>query len=257
MIDHRNSISMIFLARFCRCDKTGVRIILFFLMSFVFACSDPEFTLKPLESRINITILPLLSLATDYQNLDISMDSLAIISLKTDFVEAEEPIDWDAHVLMAYQNPFRASSIHERHNTTFYVTGEAERIAYEPIIEVKKYISAYGQWGLLGLATVQSTRDMAAFVQYRFKVKDSTGNSIDSFLVVGTSSGDPKTYSRSQLMREANYLAACQFANQLAYRLYKSRRISITGQRVKYDFPTERRRRYLSHMKKLVEGSNK
>ncbi len=221
-------------------------------------CSPLNFTLKPYTPKIGIIISPLENLAADYQYAQIPMDSLAAIAVGNDFIEVEEFDPNYGSIIMAYQNPFRYLPNNLRNEASYFIRGEVERFAYEPIVEVKKYIENYALYGWLGLAlSKEDNKAMGAYVQYRFYVMDKKGITIDSFLIVGASSGDPKVVSRKKLTEKANYIAAYQFSAYLASRFTKEHKISVQRQQVEYYYPSERMWRYVEYMKELIGRGSK
>jgi hypothetical protein len=160
---------------------------------------------------------------------------LASIALSPEFYDIHEPDFNNYHLMRSYQNPFRSVSKTSYETPRFIVKGEVERIAYEPISEIKKYVTNYALWGLIGLAlTDESFGTMGAYVQYRFQVLDNSNMVIDSFLVTGAASGDPQKISRKELIGDANCFAAVDFSTQLFQRLRARFGIDIQSQSIKY-----------------------
>lgn len=239
-----------------RLEQNAFLCALVFVIFVVTSSCGLKFTLKPHPSRMPIIVSQLVAQSSDYQFLDIPIDSMITTLLTDDFIEIEEINQHYGRILTAWQNPFRPVHRGDIFENCFVISGVVERVAYEPIIEVKKHILNYALWGLLGLAHSRNTDDMAVHVQYRFHIKDTIGNSIGSFVAVGTSSGDPVQFSRHKLTYEANVLAAYHLAS-LLISILRDNNISIEGQEIHYDAPWERRWRYLNHMNNLIAQAAK
>lgn len=192
--------------------KAYLVIVLSFVVS---ACSTKP--LKPIEENLRqtITIVPITDLTANYTSLPVPFDSAAMTALSSDFVEVIEPIGTGPE-LRVYANPFRFIKSSLASKPSFTVRGEVERIAYEPASQIKKMVMTYA---LSGLLVSGSDQDMGAFMQYRFYIYDAINAPIDSFVVVGASTGDRDKVSRRMLMAEANRVAACNFVSDLLLHL--------------------------------------
>lgn len=197
-----------------------VSIIYFFLNS----CSPIAVTVKPIPEteRIPVLVQPFEDLTGQYKSLYPTMDSLIALTSSVPLINMVEPDDELKHVMrqVICQNPVRLLRINDEVMPKFSINGEVEIVSYGPIKDIDRRIATYSLFGLLGLA-LSGDNDLAAYVQYRIYLKDSEGNQIDSFLVVGISSDDPIKKSRKQLMLEANLIAAYNFQSQFIQCLMK------------------------------------
>ena len=174
----------------------------------------------------------------------VPFDSLARLILSDSYIDLEDPSrlhDLKVFKIATYQNPLLP--INSSHDATVTVVGEVERISYEPAEEVEDRIEAYALGGLLWLVLSSRKGEMAAYAQYRFTIKDISDHTLDSFLIIGVSAGDPQEKSRKELMAEANYIAAEEFAGELVLRIAKLNDLTLEHLASRYVDPEERARR--------------
>jgi hypothetical protein len=232
-------------------------VFTFFLIAIFFESCSSSFTLKPFRPQFTIKIMPPIIQTSDYQYFEIPIDSLSSLALQRDFVEIEDSTSWNIHFLTSFQNPFRVIAKNENQSTCFSVKIVVERVAYEPTIVVRNYLAYYPLLGFALASKTANSNSMAAYVQYRYFITDSTGITIDSFVVITASSGSPQSSSRKQLLDEAHLLAAAQFSNILVSRLNNIGRIKVHSQTIDYEYPAKRRLRYLKMMKLMISDSQK
>ena len=177
--------------------------------------------------RVNLFLPALVSYAADYPLMPVAFDSLARVILSDPYVVILGPDRLDQGRIMStkYQNP--VLPIYQQQPDAITVVGEVERISYEPAEQVENRILSYALGGLLGLAASGQDGTMAACIQYRFSIKDFNNRTLDSFLIFGASSGHPNKRSRKELMTEANYIAASNFACQVVMRIANLRNLSL------------------------------
>jgi len=213
------------------------------------SCGGTQPILRPYSPRVPVLVTPLTSLVGDYQLLNQPFEVLASIALAPEFFDVHQESNADNFEVRTYQNPLRPISKTSGETPKYVVKGEVERIAYEPIQNVKKEIAAYAFWGLIGLAASDgSAGTMAAYVQYRFNVLDTAGTAIDSFVVIGAAAGHPTKVSRRALIVEANFLAAGDFATQLAQHLVLRAGFNTESRRIKHYTRQVKRERWLEYM---------
>jgi len=190
------------------------------------SCQSRE-SIRPFPMRVNLFLPALVSYAGDYSLMPVSFDSLARLILLDPYIDILSPDKLEKRRVVStnYQNPLLP--VYQPLPNAVTVTGEVERISYEPANQVEDRIVSYALGGLLGLAAAGQDGTMAACIQYRFSIKDFNNRTLDSFLIIGASSGDPNKRSRKELMAEANYIAAANCASQLVMRIAKLYNLSL------------------------------
>ena len=184
------------------------------------ACSSVPIKSLPETQRIPITIQPLTDLTSQYKLFQPSFDSIVSVILSPGIVEVLDPGNGQGCKVILYQNPVRIFRPYDKITAQYQLTGDVELISYGSSKDIEDRISTYALFGLLGLS-LSDNNDMAVCVQYRIYLRDSKGDVVDTYLVVGSSSGNPEEKSRIQLTSEANALAAYNFCGQLLKSLSK------------------------------------
>jgi hypothetical protein len=223
-------------------ELVPTRIIIFLILTvFIAACSSAPRTLIPYSPRISVCIPPLVTNTADYALLPVPLDSLLRVALRADYIDVASATKFQGQKTFTYQNPFTPVTDSPSPSGSFLARGIVERIAYEPVSEIESRIATYALTGLLGLWVSAGGGELGAYVQYRYYIVDPQGIPVDTFLVIAVSTGDVYDKSRNQLMAEANYLAAGQFAEQLISWVARDQRYHI--EYLVSDFQTDSERR--------------
>ena len=187
----------------------------FIWMSLIlFGCGPAP--LKPLadDLRHAVRFVQLTDLTGDYASISPSFDSLARTILSKDFVYTMKSVEARPQVFYT-PNPFRLAHEHFTNSPEFEITGDVERITYEPASRFKEFHHDYTVFESLG-SLFSGRYEMGASIEYRFVIShpvDGTPN--DTIVVTGFSSGEKSITSRRQLMHEANNVAAWNFGSSL------------------------------------------
>ena len=205
--------------------------IIFF--SIFIGCSSPPLKPIPMEQRYPLVIKPMEDLTGDYQGSFLPFEKLITPVLLDDYIGVHEPKTSrnEFSYIKIYPNPIRLVNLEGNENSANVMTGEVERIAYEPYNNIKGAIATYAIEGLLGLLMTGEDGDMAGYVQYRFHLCTSNGVPIDSFVVIGVARGNVEQFSRRQLLEKANRKALYLFPIKL---------LEYVDKRVNWNLPSKR-----------------
>ncbi len=206
-----------------------------FLQSFLFSIifgyiGCTTLPLKPLENdkKITIALDSLCDLTGQYRNLSPSMETLFPIALSPEYIEAIEydNVSGNNNSLKIYQNLLLPIQSNKSVSSTYKLKGDVELVEYGTAKDIDERIINFHYLGVFGFL-LTNNNDMAAHVQYRFYLANASGIPVDSFLVMGISSGDPLLKSRRQLMGEANSFAMFELRQMLLHSIADKNNINL------------------------------
>lgn len=217
------------------------------LVFVILGCPKPPLT--PFEKRIPVFVQPPVPLTADYSLVSTPFDTQIRALFSSPFVELPEKVQGMPYIT-TYQNPLIPTS--DSSLARYILTGDVERVAYEPISEVESRIESYAFGGLILMWLTGGDDGLAAIVQYRFQLLDDHRNAIDEFVVVGVAAADALDKGRRELTKEANYAALSTLCVQLFTSIQKNSHIEIQHDSGVRMSPRAQRQRLNSRLDKIV-----